>query len=333
MTKIAVVQPSLSLGDVNANLKRVEALIRDAYREHAPEIIVVPEAFTSPNVYSPILRTTAQPIDGRPLQLMKSLAKELSVVITGGFLSIRGKHTYGTYLLAEPNGTVHLHDKDIPTGWEQNFYIGGRDNGVVSCQTLDCKVGLMSGWEWARMGTAARVRAENVQLVLGGMCWWSMPINWRGPLGWLMRREHAIFYKQQYELPGQVARLTGVPVAHAAHVGRISCDTPLLPGVTWETEMIGDSQICDHTGKILARLSYDDGEGHIAANVTLGKPQPIDPIKDKYWIIDITPFIEIGWHAANLHGSMAYKLRHKLGRFPWQSANPQHDLPNVISPD
>lgn len=332
MTKIAVVQPSLLLGEVDANLKRVEALIRDAYREHAPDIIVVPEAFTSPNVYSPILRETPQPIDGRPLQLMKKLARELVVVLAGGFLSIRGKHTYGTYLLAEPNGLVHLHDKDIPTGWEQNFYVGGHDNGVVACQTLDCKIGLMSGWEWARMGTATRVRDENVKLVLGGMCWWSMPLNWSGPLGWLLRREHAIYRQQQRDLPSQVARLTGVPVAHAAHVGKIQCNTPMLPGVVWKTEMIGESQICDREGHILARLSMEDGEGHIAAHVTLDTPKPIDTIQDKYWIFDISPITNMGWHVANLHGSVSYQLRHKLGRFPWQSMT-AHDLPNLIRPE
>ncbi|ENX17735.1 hypothetical protein F895_00879 [Acinetobacter sp. CIP 64.2] len=332
MTKIAVVQPTLTLGDVDANLLRVEALIRDAYREHAPEIIVLPEAFTSPNVYSPILRTTPEPIDGRPFQLMRRLARELGIVLAGGFLSIRGKHSYGTYLLAEPTGLVHLHDKDIPTAWEQNFYVGGNDHGVVTCQSLGCKVGLMSGWEWARTGTAARVRAENVQLILGGMCWWSLPLNWHGPVGWLMRREHALYQRQQYELPGQVARLTGVPIAHAAHVGKIRCNTPMLPGIRWETEMIGESQICDREGHILARLSFEDGEGHVAADVTLNTPKPIDPIPDQYWIFDVTPMTHLGWHAANLHGTLAYQLRHRLGCFPWQALE-SHDLPNLVAPD
>ena len=62
-------------------------------------------------------------------------------------------------MLAEPDGAVHLHDKDIPTAWEQNFYRGGDDDGVVRCDALGATVGLMSGWEWARYRTAARVRA------------------------------------------------------------------------------------------------------------------------------------------------------------------------------
>jgi len=58
---------------------------------------------------------------------------------------VRGQHTYGTFVLAEPDGAVHLHDKDIPTAWEQHFYVGGDDLGVTRSETLGCQVGLMSG--------------------------------------------------------------------------------------------------------------------------------------------------------------------------------------------
>ena len=60
MTRIAVVQPALALGEVERNLERVEDLIRDAHREHGAEVIVVPEGFTTPNVYARVLRETAR---------------------------------------------------------------------------------------------------------------------------------------------------------------------------------------------------------------------------------------------------------------------------------
>ena len=146
MTRIAVVQPALALGEVEANLIRIEDLIRDAHREHNAEVVLVPEGCTSPNVYAKVLLGTARPIDGQPFQLLTRLARELDCVIGGGFVAVRGRHTYGTYVLAEPNGAVHLHDKDIPTAWEQNYYKGGDDDGVVRCETLGITVGLMSGW-------------------------------------------------------------------------------------------------------------------------------------------------------------------------------------------
>ncbi len=331
MTQIAVVQPALQLGEVERNLVRVEDLVRDAAREHGAEVIVVPEAFTTPNVYAKVLRSAARPIDGQPLQMLTRLARELGCTLAGGFVAVRGRDAYGTFVLAEPNGALHLHDKDIPTAWEQHFYVGGDDAGIAQCDTLGCAVGLMSGWEWARFRTAARVRAAGVRLVLGGMCWPSMPLNWPQPLRWWALREHTIWRRQARELPGQVARLAGAPVAHAAHVGPVQGETPLGPGIAWRTQMLGESQICDRDGTVLARLTLEDGEGHVAANVELEAPAPSDPIEDRFWIPEMTLTTHVAWHAMNTHGALSYKLRHARGGFAWQHW-PAGDLPDDLPP-
>lgn len=331
MTRLAVVQPALGLGEVERNLARVEDLIRDAHREHGAEVIVVPEGFTTPNVYAKVLRSTARPVDGQPLQMLVRLARELDCLLAGGFIAVRGEHTYGTFVLAEPDGSLHLHDKDIPTAWEQNFYRGGDDEGVVRCDALGGAVGLMSGWEWARYRTAARMRARGARLVLGGMCWPSLPLNWGGPLRWWTKREHEIWRRQARELPGQVARLTGAPVAHASHVGPVRGETPLGPGIPWATQMLGESQICDRDGKILARLSLEDGEGHAAADVELAAPAPSDPIRERFWIPDMTLTTHVAWHGMNVHGALNYRLRHARGGFDWQ-AWPAGDLPDEVAP-
>jgi len=231
-------------------------------------------------------------------------------------------------VLAGPDGALHLHDKDIPTAWEQHFYTGGNDPGVVACDALGCTVGLMSGWEWARFRTAERVRAGEVRLVLGGMCWPSMPLNWPGPLHWWAEREHRIWREQARALPGQVARLTGVPVAQASHVGPVTGETPLGPGIPWATEMIGESQICDRDGTVLARLTLEEGEGHCAADVEVtSAASPVDPIRDRFWIPEFTLTTHAAWHAMNAHGALSYKLRHARHAFPWQ-AWPATDLPD-----
>ena len=261
--------------------------------------------------------------------MLTRLARELDCIIGGGFLAKRGEHAYGTYLLAEPGGAVHLHDKDIPTAWEPNYYVGGDDDGVTECEALGATVGLVSGWEGARMRTAARVRAGGACLVLGGMCWPSFPTNWPGPLRALARREDAKWRDQARELPGQVARLVGAPVAYASHVGPIVSDTPLAPGVPWKTTMIGETQICDRDGTMLARLAPEDGEGHAAAEVELRAPQPLDPIRDRFWIPGMSFVTHAAWHALNVHGSVRYRLRHAGGNFPWQNL-PDTDLPDEI---
>lgn len=320
MPRLAVVQPALAVGEVDANLARLDGLIRDAHREHSPDVILVPEACTSPNVYAKPLVGVPRPVDGAPFQLLTGLARELGCVVGGGFLAVRGPHAYGTYVLAEPDGSAHLHDKDIPTAWEHNYYRGGHDDGVVRCAALGATVGLMSGWEWARNRTSARVRSAGAQLVLGGMCWPSFPTNWPGPMGKLAAREHGIWREQARALPGQVARRTGVPVAHAAHVGPATGATPLAPGLSWPTVSLGESQICDRDGTVLARLSLEDGEGHVAADVELRAPEPLDPIGDDFWIPKMTPMTHVAWHTLNAHGALRYRVRHARGRFPWQGA-------------
>ncbi len=332
MTRLAVVQPALALGEVERNLVRMEDLIRDAQREHGADVIVVPEGLTGPNVYARPLRSAPRPVDGQPMQMLRRLARELDCVLAGGFLAVRARHAYGTFVLAEPNGAVHLHDKDIPTAWEQHFYRGGDDRGVTRCEALDCTVGLMSGWEWARFRTAARVRDAGARLVLGGMCWPSMPLSWGpGPVRRWVAREHSIWRAQAAALPGQVARLTGAPVAHAAHVGAVTGETPLMPGVPWETVMLGESQVCDRDGTVLARLTLEDGESHACAEVELGSPRPLAEIEERFWIPRLTLASRLAWHTMNAHGNLAYSVRHARNGFPWQ-ALPAGDLPDEIPP-
>ncbi len=326
---MAAVQPRLRLGEVAANLARIEDLIRDAHREHAPEVITVPESMTTPNVYSPLMHRAARPVDGQPFQLLTRLARELDCVIGGGFIAARGGHTYGTYVLAEPDGSANLHDKDIPTAWEHNYYRGGDDDGVIDSGALG-RIGLACGWEWARSRTARRLRDGRVRLLLGGMCWPSFPTNWPGPLESLMRRERGVQRQLARELPRQVARLIGAPVSMPSHVGDVEFDSPMIPGVPWHTAMIGETQIVERDGTVLRRLTYEDGEGHVGAEVELAEPAPLDPVPDRFWIPIMPASIHAVWHPLNLHGALRYRTMRLRGTHQWQ-AEPAVDLPDRIA--
>jgi len=327
--RVAAIQPALTLGDVEGNLRHIEDLIRDANREHAPQVIVVPEAMTSPNAYNRSLRGVTRPVDGAPFQLLTRLARELDVVVAGGFLSRRGNDAYGTYVLAEPDGSAHLHDKDIPSAWENHFYRGGDDDGRVHCGTLGLDVGLMSGWETARYRTSARLRG--VDLVISGMCWPSYPMNWPGPLRWWANREHAIWRRQCRELPAQVAKLVGAPVVYAAHVGPVEATFPLTP-IPWKTVMIGDTQIVEADGTVLARLTLEEGEGHIGADVSAGSVAPADPLTDRFWIpVMTTSTVTAAWHVMNNVGRLDYRLRKLRHKHAWQDL-PGGDLPDELPP-
>ncbi len=105
---------------------------------------------------------------------------------------------------------------------------------------------------------------------------------------------------------------------HAVHVGEVLSDMPMLPYVKWFTEMVGETQICDAAGNVLARMSLANGEGYIAAEIELAEPKPVEPLASSYWIPDMTLTSKLAWHVGNLHGGLMYRVRHRLKKFPWQ---------------
>ena len=312
--KIAAIQPALRLGEMDWNLRRCEDLVRQAAREHSPDVIVLPEAMSSPNVYDPSMRAVPGPIDGPPYQLLRKLARELNCVVGGGYLTVRGDDARHTYVLAEPEGATYLHDKDEPSAWEYCYYTGGQDDGVfkTSLGTVGCSM----GWESARGRTARRMVAGRVQLILGGCCWPAYP-RWAFPKAWL-RRDMEYYRVWALDTTRNLARAVGAPAALAWHVGDVKGGTPLMPKVPWSTIMTGETQIVERDGRVLERLAYEDGEGYIAAEVAVADPEPLDPIPTGFWLRPQTFTIHAVWHYMKQHGKVRYALDKQAGRFPWQ---------------
>lgn len=327
--KIAVIQPRLEVGAVEANLARVADLARAAHREHHAEIVLLPEAITSPNMYGRRMRDVVRPLDGAPMQMLRGLARELDVTVGGGFLTRRGDDARGTYALVEPDGTTHLHDKDIPSLWENAYYAGGSDTGLSS--TRFGTVGLACGFEWARSATARRTRGRAVAM-LGGSCWWSFP-NWPGVRGWFTR-DHQYNLQIAREMAPRMARMIGAPVAIAQHVGLYRSASPLMPGVPYDTLGVGESQIVERDGSVLARLRYDDGESFTAATVMLTEPEPLEPIPDGFWSTPQTVSIHLVWHLYNKACRAEYLARKAMRRHRWQQFPTSVDLePFVTAPE
>jgi predicted amidohydrolase len=325
--KVAVVQPRLRVGEVEDNMVRCEGLIRSAHREHSPQVILLPEGFTSPNMYGKAMKGVARPVDGAPYQMLRNLARELDCTIGGGFQARRGADTYGTYMLVEPDGSAHLHDKDIPSLWENAYYRGGDDDGVST--TSFGTVGMACGFEWDRSRTARRARGKVVAM-LGGSCWWSFP-DWYPVRRWFSR-DHQYNIAVAREMPGRMARAVGAPVAIAQHVGDYRSASPLMPGVPYDTLAVGESQVVERDGRVLTRLTYADGEAHTAAEITLEPPEPLDPIPAGFWLMPQTFAVHAVWHLYNNAGRAEYAINKRLGRHKWQQG-PATNLPDYVPPD
>ena len=324
--KVAVVQPRLQVGEVETNMARCEGLVRSAAREHNPQVILLPESFTTPNMYGKKMKGVARPVDGAPYKMLQKLARELDVTVGGGFQARRGDDTYGTYMLVEPDGSAHLHDKDIPSLWENAYYKGGDDNGI---STLSFgTVGMANGFEWDRSRTARRARGKVVAM-LGGSCWWSFP-DWLPVRRWFAR-DHQYNIAVAREMPGRMARAIGAPCAIAQHVGDYRSASPLMPKVPYDTLAVGESQVVERDGRILARMTYADGEGHVAAEITLAEPEPLDPIPAGFWMAPQTFAVHAVWHLYNNYCAAEYQVNKKLGRHRWQGGVGT-DLPDYVPP-
>ena len=325
--RVVAVQLAVTPGAVERNLEHIADIVGQAAREHQPDMIFLPEVACAPNLAHELMAGCVRPVDGGPLATYRALAREYGCLIGAGALTIRGHDARNTYYLCEPGGTVHLHDKDQPSMWENVTYTAGRDDGI--CATADGPIGVANGFEWIRARTAERLRGR-VRLVAGGMCFPSFP-TWRATRRYFWDREHATMLELARESPGRMARVVGAPAVHPSHVGDVVMQTPFAPRIPWPTILLGETQITDERGTILQRLTYEDGEGYVAADVAWREPVPLDPVPPRFWMTTIPLSVQAIWHVENTRGRALYTARHRRGAHPFQR-DPAYgrDLPDHV---
>ncbi|UCD86123.1 MAG: carbon-nitrogen hydrolase family protein [Deltaproteobacteria bacterium] len=297
----AAIQMVAELGDINTNLEKADRLVEQAFTSGA-QLVILPEFFTSGVAFHPSLLNAALPLKGKALEFLTSKAKQHNGMVGGAFISIKGDgERYNTFVLAHPDGTYVTHDKDIPTMWENCYYIGGSDDGII--QTTLGPMGIALCWELVRTQTARRL-VSKVDLLLAGSCWWTLPDkNLPVPFKRTLLKSNAEIMKAT---PSKMARMLGVPVIHAAHAGKFEGKTPWVPGIPCRSYYLGETQIVDGSGEIIARMSREEGEGIITAPITIGRVPPVESIPEKFWIPKLHPMFLLFWHYQRLHGKRYY---------------------------
>ncbi len=301
LINIAAIQMCAELADVRKNLLKTEALVRQAAKQGA-EWVVLPEFFTSACAFHPKMHESILPIDGIATELLERLANELNIVIGGSFLAQHEKDVFNTFILMFPDGACYQHNKDIPTMWENCYYIGDdQDDGVITTKTN--KVGVALCWEMLRTQTANRLLG-NVEFVLSGSCWWNLPES--APESFDPLREQSLSLLR--ETPTTFAKLLGVPVVHAGHAGEFEGYAAPSEKKKYKSHYLGETMIVDSDGQVLERLSYEEGDGVVVAEINLGKqPYPSLKIPEGYWIPDMPKAFLSEWGKQNQFGSKYYK--------------------------
>ncbi|MHA2184039.1 MAG: carbon-nitrogen hydrolase family protein, partial [Promethearchaeota archaeon] len=279
--RVAAIQMKAELGNVEVNLKSAKKLANNAFNDGA-ELVILPEFFTSAMGFHPKMLDVVRPINGKPTQLLINLAQKFNGIIGGSFIAFRGKESYNTFVLAFPDGSLFFHDKDQPTMWENCYYVGGTDDGVL--ETDIGNIGAVLCWEFVRSRTAKRL-LNRVDIVVGGSCWWSSPEQF--PRGGSPGLRETTF-KMMVETPAIFARMLGAHIIHAGHAGDFICDMPFYPDLQYKSYYEGETQIVDGSGEILERLKREEGEGFIIADIDIEKKwEPSETIPDRFWIPDM----------------------------------------------
>jgi predicted amidohydrolase len=301
--RVAAIQMRARLADVEWNLQSAERLVQEAFRKGA-EWVILPEFFPSAVGFHRKMLDVAEPFEGRPMEMVKRFASENQGVVGGSFIAARGLESYNTFVLAFPDGSTHLHDKDQPTMWENCYYLGGNDDGILD--TPACRTGAALCWEFVRTRTVRRM-VGRVDLVVGGSCWWTLPEK-RLPGFPSELRDRNL--QIMAATPGRFARLLGVPVVHAAHAGEFEGGLPLAPGFPYRSYYLGETQIVDGAGRILARMQREDGEGFVTAEIDLtGKQGPAEPLAEGFWIPNLPSAFRLIWAVQNFHGRRYYRKK------------------------
>lgn len=255
------------------------------------------------------IASAALPPDGAGSQLLRELAARHGAVVGGSFICRdEDGHNRNAWLLVAPDGRVlGRHDKDIPTMWENCYYVGGSDDGVFDADGI--AVGAAVCWEFMRTQTVRRLRGR-VDLVVGGSAWWSIP-PW--PPAAVTSRLEAANARTAASIAPAMARAVGAPVAHAAHCGPVRCPMPLLPGLPYRGHYQGGACVVDGRGGVLAWRDAGDGPGVVIADVQPGKVSPTLAAGAGFWFHPRGVLPAATWAYQNAYGRRWYR-RHATGR-------------------
>lgn len=310
----AAIQLEATTGDVSINLERAESLCLEAISKGA-RLIALPEFFTSRVAFKEEAYKAVLPPDNEAVNLLKSLAVRHGCWMGGSMLITEGGEVYNRYHFVEPDGTIHHHDKDLPTMWEGAFYTRGNDDGAFDTQVGG--VGAAVCWELIRTQTIRRLIGK-IDVAMTGSHWWTMPDNWGGFINQTFAATAQYNRYMSENAPIEFARCLGAPVLHASHCGQFSTDFMFLSGVSktlpYNTEFVGCTQIVDGHGHVLAYRQAQEGPGVVLADISLGAIVSRQETPHKFWLPGMPLAMRLYWYQQNLCGQSYYRKKgRKMG--------------------
>jgi predicted amidohydrolase len=299
---VAAVQMDANLAPTADRLARAGRLVTKAAWAHA-QLIVLPELFNTGYAYTEENYHRAEPLDGPTATWMRDIAARLNVHLAGSLMLLDRGEVYNSLLLFAPDGRVWRYDKNYPWGWERGYFCGTRrDPNVTVAETDLGNFGLMICWDIARRGLWRRYAGRVDMMVIS-----SCPPDVSNPtfhfpggdqvtlddMGMAAYKGSALLVFD--DMLNQQTAWLNVPAVNTVGCGHVKTGIPngrlsllgYLPAAPWlvrylpqadrvqmACEMVHESKVVDASGRVLTKLTKEDGETFTLAEVRLADAEP-----------------------------------------------------------
>jgi hypothetical protein len=304
--QVAAVQMDANPAPTIERLKRAERLVTGA-AESGAELVVLPECFNTGYAFSEENHTRVERIDGLTATWLRETAARLNIHLGGSLMMLEQGDTYNSLLLFAPDGRMWRYDKNCPWGWEQGYFRPSQlDPRITIAETDLGDIGMLICWDVSH-SELWQMYAGRVDLMIISSC----PVEvghaiYQLPGGNQFTLEDmgsrftsnadTVLLAFGDMLNQQTAWL-GVPAVHSTECGHIQTPIPMgrrsllgyIFAAPWmvkympranklqmSCDLVQECKILDNSGEILTRLSKEDGETFIMAEVKL-PPSKISP--------------------------------------------------------
>jgi hypothetical protein len=303
--RVAAVQMDANPAPTADRLARAERLVIQA-AESGAQLVVLPELFNTGYSYQAENHARAETADGPTATWKREIAGRLGVHLAGSLMLLDGGEVTSALLLLAPDGRRWRYDKNYPWGWERGFFREPRTRPAVTVAKTELgAIGMLICWD-AGHPRLWELYAGRVDLMV--IC--SSPPDvghavYRFPDGSQITVEEfgprvasirdstqAVFD----EMIDQQTAWLGVPAVNTVGCGEIRTPVPqgvvsLLGyaiGAPWLLKhlaqanqmemvcgMVHQCKVVAGDGRVLTRLTKEDGESFTLAEVQLSEPRPV----------------------------------------------------------
>ncbi len=162
--KVGFVQFNPVLGNIDKNLERAEALIKDV----STDVLVFPELFATGYLFRDAaqLSSLAEPAgNGKIFWAMRDWSKRLDALIVGGFPERDGEKIFNSAIAVEPDANFHLYRKLHLFDREKTLFERG-DIPLEPFEFRGAKFGLLVCFDWIFPEAYRTLAIRGAQVIL-----------------------------------------------------------------------------------------------------------------------------------------------------------------------